>query len=155
MEMDEKFENLIAELPRKYMDLISMPPLTIAIIPRDCPVGGVYLFTENGKHLYAGRTKRSIKTRLQNHVSKADDCPFAWHLAREATGIKKASYKVEGSRSQLLSKPEFKVAYESSKERIRKMEVRYVSEPSPVKQALLEVYVAVVSGAKYNDFDTH
>lgn len=155
MEMDEKFENLIAELPRKYMDLISMPPLTVSTIPRDCPVGGVYLFTENGKHLYAGRTKRSIKTRLQNHVSKADDCPFAWHLAREATGIKKASYKVEGSRKQLLANPEFKRAYESSKDRIRKMEVRYVSEPSPVKQALLEVYVAVVSGAKYNDFDTH
>lgn len=155
MEMDEKFENLIAELPRKYMDLISMPPLTTAIIPRDCPVGGVYLFTENGKHLYAGRTKRSIKTRLKYHVSKARDCPFAWHLARETTGIKKASYKVEGSRSQLLVKPEFKLAYESAKDRIRKMEVRYVSEPSPVKQALLEVYVAVVTGARYNDFDTH
>jgi hypothetical protein len=155
MALDEKFGNLIAELPQKYMELISMPPFTISTIPRDCPVGGIYLFTENGKHLYAGRTKRSIKTRLQYHVSKASDCPFAWHLAREATGNKKATYKVEGSRKQLLANPEFKRVYESSKERIRNMEVRYVSEPSSIKQALLEVYVAVVSGAKYNDFDTH
>ena len=38
---------------------------------------------------------------------------------------------------------------------LRKMDVRFVGESDPVKQALLEIYVAVVSGAKYNDFDTH
>ena len=35
------------------------------------------------------------------------------------------------------------------------MQVRYVHEPEPLQQTLLEIYVAVVTGARYNDFDTH
>jgi hypothetical protein len=35
------------------------------------------------------------------------------------------------------------------------MSVRYVDEPDPISQALLEIYVAVTTGARYNDFDTH
>src|SRR5712692_6742719 len=106
--MHEKFKHLIAELQAKYEELIAMPPLTVDTVPKDAPVGGVYLFSHNGKHLYAGRTKRSIRARLKDHVCPADDCPFAWHLAREATGQLKAAYKREGSRSDLLSRPEFK-----------------------------------------------
>lgn len=132
-----------------------MLPVTTDTIQGDCPVGGIYLFTEYGKHLYVGRTKQSIKARVKGHVGTANDCPFAWHLARESTGFTKASYKTKGSRKQLLGQPEFKQTYESAKIRIRKMEVRYVAEPDPVKQALLEIYVVVATGAKYNDFDTH
>jgi len=153
--MDQKFKDLIDGLHRRYEDLMAMSPVTIDTTPNECPVGGVYLFSENGTHLYAGRTKRKIKKRLKGHVSTAEDCPFAWHLARETTGIKKATYKKEGSRRDLLSQPEFRQAYESAKDRIRRMEIRFVGESDPLKQALLEIYVAVVSGAKYNDFDTH
>lgn len=153
--MHEAFKNLVEGLHNKYQDLLKMSPVTIDTAPDNCPVGGVYLFSENGKHLYAGRTKRKIKTRLKGHVNTAKDCPFAWHLAREYTGIIKAPYKKEGSRDHLLSQPLFKKAYEEAKQRIRKMEVRFVGESDPVKQALLEIYVAVVSEAKYNDFDTH
>jgi hypothetical protein len=35
------------------------------------------------------------------------------------------------------------------------MDVRYVEEIDPLKQALLEIYAAVSCGAKHNDFDTH
>jgi len=153
--MDTAFKTFIDGLHHKYRELISMEPVTIDTTPNNCPVGGVYLFSENGIHLYAGRTKRKIKTRLKGHVNTAKDCPFAWHLAREYTGIIKAPYTGEGSRNQLLLQPNFKRAYEEAKIRIRKMDVRFVGESDPVKQALLEIYVAVVSGAKYNDFDTH
>ena len=153
--MDDTFKTLIDGLHNKYQDLISMSPVTIDTTPNNYPVGGVYLFSENGKPFYAGRTKRKIKTRLKGHVNTAKDCPFAWHLAREYTGIMRAPYKKEGARDHLLSQPQFKQAYEEAKIRIRKMDVRFVGESDPVKQALLEIYVAVVSGAKYNDFDTH
>jgi hypothetical protein len=153
--MDEKFKALICDLSKKYKELMSMPPVTIDTIPPDCPTGGIYLFTENGIHLYAGRTKRRIKNRLKDHVSTADDCPFAWHLAREETGKTEATYKAEGSRKDLLTQSHFSQAYQQAKNRIKQMEVRYVGEPNPLKQTLLEIYVAVVSGAKFNDFDTH
>ena len=35
------------------------------------------------------------------------------------------------------------------------MEVRFVSEPNPNRQALLEVYVTIALRAPYNDFETH
>lgn len=65
--MHESFKNLVEGLQNKYQDLLKMSPVTIDTTPDDCPVGGVYLFSENGSHLYAGRTKRKIKTRLRTY----------------------------------------------------------------------------------------
>ena len=152
--MDKTFKDLIEGLANKYESLVSMAPVTVDTVPSNAPKGGVYLFTENGQHMYAGRTKRRMKDRLAYHVSTAKDCPFAWRLAREKTG-QQASYKKSGSRDELLRDPGFKREYEAAKERIRRLEVRYVGEEDAVKQALLEIYVAVVSGALHNDFDTH
>src|SRR3990170_1402963 len=85
--MDKKFQDLVEGLHSKYMDLMRMTPVMMEdTAPANSPKAGVYLFSENGKHLYAGRTKRRIHLRLRDHVSSSDDCPFAWRLAREATG---------------------------------------------------------------------
>jgi len=153
--MSPQFSALIEGLNLKYESLMAMIPVTVDTAPNDTPKGGIYLFSNAGGHLYVGRTKRSIRDRLKDHVSTADDCPFAWHLAREATNNMVASYKSHGSRKHLLSQSDFRVAYDRAKQEIRKMEVRYVSEPDPLKQALLEIYVAIVTKAKHNDFDTH
>jgi len=42
-----------------------------------------------------------------------------------------------------------------AKERIRGMEYRYVEEADQNRQALLEIYCAVVLATPYNDFGTH
>jgi len=153
--MNPQFAALIESLNLKFELLMSMVPVTVDTARKDTPKGGIYLFSSAGSHLYVGRTKRSIRDRLKDHVSTADDCPFAWHLARDATNNTVASYKSEGPRKHLLSQSIFRKAYESAKQDIRKMEVRYVGEPEPLKQALLEIYVAVATETKHNDFDTH
>lgn len=81
---------------------------------------------------------------------------FAFRLAREATGSLVATYKKgEGSRSHLMEDEAFVGAFVAAKERIRAMDLRYVDEADPVRQALLEIYVSVVLATPYNDFDTH
>jgi hypothetical protein len=35
------------------------------------------------------------------------------------------------------------------------MDLRFVEETDPLRQAFLEIYASVVLGTKYNDFDTH
>lgn len=45
--------------------------------------------------------------------------------------------------------------FAAAKVRIRSMQVRYVEEKDPIRQALLEIYVSVVHGTPYNEFDTH
>lgn len=153
--MDATFKALIAELHIKYEELLGMLPVRVDTVPDDAPEGGVYLFAESGVNLYVGRTRRSLRTRIRGHVRDAVGCPFAWRLAREVTGNIRASYRTEGSRRGLLSRPEFAAAYAAARRRIRGMEVRYVGEADPLKQALLEIDVAVGSKAKHNDFGTH
>jgi hypothetical protein len=152
--MNERFRALADTLHSKCEALLEMRPVVASDIPRNTPVGGVYLFSDGSTHLYVGRTKRSIAVRIRNHFNTAPDCPFAWLLAREVTG-KKATYKRDGSRKALLADPAFKAEYERAKNRVRQMNVRYVHEADPTGQALLEIYVAVATEARYNDFDTH
>jgi hypothetical protein len=152
--MNERFRALADALDRKCEALLEMRSVVAGNVPSNTPIGGVYLFSEGSTHLYVGRTKRSIAVRIRNHFSTAPDCPFAWLLAREVTG-KKATYKPDGSRKALLADPAFRAEYERAKTRIRKMNVRYVHEADPTGQALLEIYVAVATEARYNDFDTH
>lgn len=153
--MDPRFETLLGTLDMKCRDLLAMPPVTIVTVPRDTPLGGVYLFSDRGEHLYVGRTKRRIRERLRGHVGSVTEATFALRLAREATKQGRASYRPEGSRRALLNDPRFVAAYEQARVLIRAMQVRYVEEADPIRQALLEIYVAVVTGAKHNDFDTH
>ena len=80
---------------------------------------------------------------------------FAFLLARHETGIK-ASYQSSGSRADLLkNNTEFAAAFDRALTRIASMDVRVVEEGSPVSQALLEIYAAVVSRAKHSNFENH
>lgn len=134
-----------------------MEPVTVATLPREMPTSGIYLFSESGQHLYVGRTN-TIRKRLQNHCrpsSGHNSATFAFRLARQLTGQTNATYTAAGSRSFLQSHPEFGPVFVAQKERVRNMSARFVSEPDPMRQALLEMYVSVSLGTPHNDFDNH
>lgn len=136
---------------------MAMQPVLFSTLPRRMPAAGIYLFSEFGRPLYVGRT-RTLKRRIGRHCRPGAThrmAVFAFRLARESTGKLKATYTTKGSRAALMQEPSFREAFEMAKERIRAMEVRFVEEPDPVCQTLLEVYVAIALGTPYNDFDTH
>jgi hypothetical protein len=122
------------------------------------PKSGVYLLSEADRHLYVGRSN-GIRGRIGRHCLPGATqrmAAFAFRLAREATGNFRASYKKgKGSRADLMENPAFVNAFTMAKARIRDMDLRFVEETDPVRQTLLEVYVAVVLATPYNDFDTH
>ena len=140
-------------LDLKFQELMEMEPLTFETLPKTTPEGGVYLFSNGDEHLYVGRTKRALGTRVRNHISSASDCPFAWHLARRAHGVVR-SYRGQHTRKNLLADPAFKGHYVDAKALITQMEIRWVHEPRPTAQALLEIYAATVLGTPFNDFGT-
>ena len=81
---------------------------------------------------------------------------FAFQLARETTGRAIAAYRAgPDSRAGLMLDPAFAAAFVAAKQRIRAMEYRYVEETDQTRQALLEIYCAVVLNTPYNDFATH
>ncbi len=49
----------------------------------------------------------------------------------------------------------FRMTFDNAKKRIKQMDLRYVEEDDPLRQCLLEIYVAVIAKTEFNDFDTH
>ena len=155
--MDAKFRSLVEALAPKHEELLGMPPVDFSSLPKSMPDRGVYLFSEGDRHLYVGRTN-TLRKRIANHCRRGADhrkAAFAFRLAREITGNIKASYTLQGSRAELLKDQAFAAAFSSAKARIAGMKLRFVGESDPVRQALLEIYVATVLGTPYNDFDNH
>lgn len=150
----ERWDQLHAELSSHLEELLGCPPVAdTKLLPKQ---PGIYLFTEQGKHLYVGRT-RKLRGRIRGHskpTSRTNQAHFAVHLARE-------TYEAEhGSPPQkpFLGHTEFHKHFTAAKQRIAAMEVRYVltkQSHMDALQAVLEIYVALELRARYNDFGTH
>lgn len=150
-----EFAEAVRDVENKCAVLLSSPTYHMASLPAEMPTAGIYLFSEEGKALYVGRTN-SLRKRLQYHTrNNHNQATLAFLLAREETGNTKASYQPSGSREDLLSQPLFRQAFDKARERIRNMDVQFVEEQNPVRQALLEIFAALRAQARYNDFDNH
>lgn len=65
-----------------------------------------------------------------------------------------ATYKKEGSRKDLMEDKTFKLAFESSVDRVRSMHGRYVEIESEKLQHIFELYAALSLNTQYNQFGT-
>ncbi len=157
MNLHPSFVHVVESLQPSFEKLLAQSPMRPVKLPPGLPGAGVYLFTEGGRHLYVGRSN-NLRRRMQRHGSVGatyKQAAFAFRLAREQTGKLKATYKTEGSRAHLMEDPEFALAFSNAKRRICEMDLRFVEESDPLRQAVLEMYVAVALGTPYNDFDNH
>lgn len=154
--MHDGFRQHVESLPAALDRLLAAPAFKCMDLPKGMPARGVYVFCERKRSLYVGRSNR-LRKRIRNHGNPAatyKQAAFALKLARLTTG-KKATYTTKGSRAQLMKDPLFVGAFVAAKARIARMSVRFVEETDPVRQCLLEVYVATALGTPYNDFDNH
>jgi hypothetical protein len=155
--MDPAFRQFVETLHPSFERLMQMSPLKMTALPSKLPEKCIYLLSEGDNHLYVGRTRR-LRNRLRQHSvagAQHNQAVFAFKLAREVTGRVTAAYSSVGSRVALCSDSSFGEAFTQAKARVRNMDLRYVEEADPTRQALLEIYASVVLRTKYNDFDTH
>ena len=153
--MKDRFDSVIEAVRSKFATLIASPKHNVRSLPKEMPEAGIYLFSESGKPLYAGRTNKLRKRLLYHTRENHNQATFAFLLARYETGKLKASYKPEGSRTALLSAPSFRAAFDAARRRITEMDVQFVEEADPVKQTILEVFTAFETQTELNDFDNH
>jgi hypothetical protein len=147
----------VESLEPKFKALMAMAPVCYARLPRQMPKCAVYLFSEGDRHMYVGRTNR-LRQRLAGHCRPSSShfsATFAFRIARKKTGFLKATYSSTGSRADLVRHLTFGPAFIRANARIAKMDLRFVEEDDPVRQALLEIYVAVTLKTPYNDFKTY
>jgi hypothetical protein len=155
--LNEHFRAHVEAMEPAFQTLLVQSPVHGSDLPRDIPLRGIYLFSEADRHLYVGRSNR-IRQRLQDHCrpsSGHNSATFAFRIARQATGILEATYSSKGSRAELEKDPSFAKAFADAKARVRGMDIRYVEEADPLRQAILEMYVALSLKTPYNDFDNH
>lgn len=155
--MDDTFKQYVEALHPRYEQLIAMPPVKIATVPKNAPSKCIYLFSEGGAPLYVGRTNH-LRNRMRQHsipAAQHNQAVFGFRLAREKTGRTVPSYSTTDGRLALSKNPEFANAFAEAKARIREMDLRFVEEEDPFRQALLEIYAAVALKTPYNDFQTH
>jgi len=152
-----RFADIVTQLDPSLHRLLAASPCKPLALPKNVAPAGIYLLSEGAQHLYVGRSNM-IRKRLGNHCRIGATwkmAALAFRLARETTGMLQATYTQEGSRRALMQDQAFVRAFDAAKARIREMDVRVVGESNPVRQTILEVYVAVALQTPYNDFDTH
>lgn len=155
--MDPRFKALVESLEPKLAALLAINPVRVNALPAKMPERGVYLFSDGVHHLYVGRTN-SLRKRIRNHCGASCDhrkAALAFRIARRETGHVRASYSKVGSRAELAADAAFTQAFTGAKQRLSRLDVRFVEENSATRQVLLEIYVATVLNTPYNDFDNH
>ncbi|MDZ4089131.1 MAG: hypothetical protein U1E69_20255 [Tabrizicola sp.] len=155
--MHPKFAEVVESLHPSFERLMSMEPLRGTPPSRlSTPKSGVYLFSEQGRHLYVGRSNR-IAYRYALHCglsAKHNQASFAWKLMAEEVGHK-ATYRQGEGRADMIRLQNYADAFTAAKARIRRMDFRFVEEIDQMRQALLEAYACVALETPYNDFNTH
>ena len=153
--MEEEFKVLIDKLPVLF-ETLANAGLKLWINLGTLPPNGIYVFYENGRPIYVGRSNR-MKDRIKEHgrpSSTHNSAPFAFNLAKKVA--KEKGVDVSRRRSELEKDPIFSGLFLEAKERVSRMSVKVIEVDNPVIQTLLEVYAALSLGTtEYNDFDTH
>jgi predicted GIY-YIG superfamily endonuclease len=148
------WNQLSSRLPKLLLELQKCEPYTCGSTNRPPKKAGVYLFSENGKSLYVGRTQK-LRARYGNHQrpsSAPHQAAFAFNLALDATDAR--TKEMRATRAQLTDRQAVKKAFVHAKDRVRQMEFRWVEIEDPNLEAVFEVYASMQLGTT-NDFETH
>jgi len=153
--VNKKWEQLMQQMPVLLEELRSQPlrpPEKQGILPKM----GIYVFYEDGKPIYTGRT-RNMRRRLGEHCQPSSghtSATFAFTIAKREA--EKLGINTKVTRKHLVSNPDFVTLYLKAKQRVSKMPVRVIEINDPITQTIFEVYAVMCLNTKeYNDFDTH
>lgn len=153
MELLTEYREAVMKMPSLFRQLRDCPSTPLSPRTGIPKAPGVYALFENDEAVYVGRSK-NLRQRIGNHTSgRPEQSSFAFKLAREETG-RVATYKVKGSRKQLMADPAFSISFQACVSRIRGFKARFVVIENDILQHLFEVYAALALNTHYNDFKT-
>jgi len=152
--MNKKFEKMVNRLPILMNEILSSEELDRNNLSKLFEKG-VYIFFENKKPIYVGRSNR-LKHRLLEHSrpsSSHNSAPFAFNIAKK--NAKNIGIDINISRNSLIINPDFNRIFISAKERVSKMNIKVIEINDPIVQTIFEVYASIELNTEYNEFDTH
>jgi hypothetical protein len=149
--MNMRFQELVETLEPGLQELMAVPSTRCSRLPKAMPEHGVYLFSEGGEHLFVGSTN-GLRNRIRGHCAPSAthySASFAFKLACESLGAICPDSRDFSSREELVRDPVFASAFLAAKIRIGRMDLRFVEESDPVRQSLLQIYVATALDTPY------
>ena len=151
--MNAEFQEIIDQMESLLTTLRCCAPLTWNNL-RSLPQQGVYVFYENDKPIYTGRSRR-MPQRIREHggaSSRHESATFAFKLFREAIG-EPEGHSSKYTRKELQDQhPE---EYANQRQRVRSMRIRAVEITDPLVQTVFEIYAVIELGTThYNKFRT-
>ena len=154
----DRFNKFIQIMPELLQSLKKSEAFEITDRTQTIPKSGVYVFYENNKPIYVGRSN-NVKGRLLQHGRESsghNQATFAFILAKEQMKVdKEAHKKAQITRKELEGAPGFEQEFSEQRIRVRKMKIRLIEIDDQTTQALFEIYAALVLETPYNDFGTH
>ena len=157
--MSVKFNQSVAKMPELFKVLESKPFLTrdnlgdIGKDPEKVHQEGVYVFYDNGKAIYVGRSNR-LKTRLKEHSQEGFNrsATLAIRMAKKNMPTLQNEER-KPSVGQLIKKNSvFREKFKAAKDKIAGMEIRCVEIPDQIEQAMFEMYAILELNTEFNDF---
>jgi len=150
----DSFNKFIQRMPELLQSLEESEAFEITNITQIIPKSGVYVFYENNRPMYVGRSN-NMRSRLLQHGRESsghNQATFAFILAKEQMNVDK---KGPITRKELESASGFKQSFYEARHRVRGMKIRLIGIDDQITQALFEIYAALALDTPYNDFGTH
>ena len=151
--MNAEFQAIIEKMEPLLENLKSCQPFTWDNL-RDLPQKGVYVFYEDDKPVYTGRSN-GMRRRIREHgaeSSRHESATFAFKLLRETIGAPDGhvSKQTRKELQELHSE-----VYAKQRHRIRNMTVRAVAIEDQRVQTIFETYaILALDTTLYNTFYT-
>ena len=152
--MNERFKKLTDGMPLRLQSLLEQPLIAIDDIGiTQVPQKGVYVFFEDNKPIYVGRSNR-LKKRLKEHSQRSSDhysATLAFRIAKQNT----STLQKKQTNEQLMKNRDFVEEFEAAKDRIARTKIRFIEIEDQIEQAMFEIYAHLALGTELNDFSTH
>ena len=144
-------------MPLRLQSLLEQSPIAIDNIGiTQVPQKGVYVFFEDNKPIYVGRSNR-LKERLKEHSSSSSDhysATLAFRIVKKSALVLQITAKKQ-TNEQLMKNSDFVKKFKAAKERISRVKIRYIPIEDQIEQAIFEIYTHLELDTELNDFNTH
>lgn len=154
------WDNILNDLDTKFHYLVNSDLINRIEIKNIKFDKGIYIFYENNKAIYVGRSNR-IKKRLQEHgnaISTHYSASFAFILAKHEAkemNILKHDIGKNKTRAELEKDVQFNPLFINQKKRVADMQFRVIGINDANFQAIFEIYASMKLDTLHNTFDNH
>jgi len=152
--VNAEFQATIELFPGYMRELLRYPPVSANEL-KNIPKQGIYIFYEDDKPIYVGRS-RNLSKRFKQHSQQSSDhnsATFAFKIAKQDAAKEKV--EIKKTREILQVDPDFLPFFNKAKKRVSEMKIQVIDIENAVEQTLFEVYAALELKTPYNDWRTH